>query len=58
MRKIVLFVISDFGFFFFVFLFFFLGGGPLIMVNIIHKQGPIYLPPVRRNVKNFKSGVK
>ena len=54
MRKIVLFVISDFGFFFV----FFLGGGPLIMVNIIHKQGPIYLPPVRRNVKNFKSGVK
>ena len=40
MRKIVLFVISDFGFFF-CFLFFFWGGGPLIMVNIIHKQEPI-----------------
>lgn len=38
MRKIVLFVISDFGFFFCFF--FVLGGGPLIMVNIIHKQEP------------------
>ena len=43
MRKIVLFVISDFGFFLFVclFVFFFWGGGALIMVNIIHKQEPI-----------------
>ena len=37
MRKIVLFVISDFGFFFF----FFGGGGALIMVSIINKQEPI-----------------
>ena len=44
MRKIVLFVISDFGFFFvclFVCFFFGAGGRALIMVNIIHKQEPI-----------------
>lgn len=42
MRKIFLFVISDFGFFFCLFVcFFFWGGGALIMVNIIHKQEPI-----------------
>ena len=42
MRKIFLFVISDFGFFFVCLsVFFFLGGGALIMVNIIHKQEPI-----------------
>ena len=42
MRKIFLFVISDFGFFCFVLFCFFWGGGrALIMVNIIHKQEPI-----------------